>query len=130
MDERDSGRSASLELAIGVRMRARRRQLGLSQGALAERLGVSFQQVQKYEGGVSRMAASTLLTAAEALGVTVGWLIGEDPSPDAGEDEIVRALARPGALELLEAFSRIDDARAREALVSLAREMAAGQAPV
>jgi len=130
MDERDSGRTASLELAIGVRLRTRRRQLGLSQSGLAERLGVSFQQVQKYEGGVSRMAASTLLAAAEALGVSIGWLVGEDPSPDAGEEEIVRALARPGALELLEAYSRIVDGAAREALVSLAREMAAGQTRV
>src|SRR5581483_10828585 len=107
MDAMDPGGSALLELAIGVRMRTRRRQLGLSQSDLAERLGVSFQQVQKYEGGVSRMAASTLLTAAEALGVTIGWLVGEDPSLEAGEEGIVRALARPGALELLDAFSRI-----------------------
>jgi len=68
--------------------------------------------------------------AAEALGVSVGWLVGEDASRDGGEEEIFRALARPGALELLEAFGRIPDARAREALVMLAREMAAGQAAV
>src|SRR5689334_11747993 len=130
MDAKDPGRAGPLEMAIGARLHTRRRQLGLSQSDLAERLGVSFQQVQKYERGANRVAASTLLAAAEALGVTVGWLVGEDPSADSGEDEIFRALARPGALELLEAFGRIPDARAREALVMLAREMAAGQAIV
>jgi transcriptional regulator with XRE-family HTH domain len=130
MDARDPGRAGPLELAIGARLRTRRRQLGLSQSDLAERLGVSFQQVQKYERGASRVAASTLLTAADALNVTVGWLVGEDPSLEAGEEDIFRALSRPGAMELLESFNRIGDARAREALVMLAREMAAGQAAV
>jgi transcriptional regulator with XRE-family HTH domain len=131
MDARDPGRAGQLELAIGVRLRTRRRQLGLSQSDLAERLGVSFQQVQKYERGASRVAASTLLVAAEALRVTVGWLVGEDPSLDGGEDDdLFRALSRPGALELLDAFNRISDARARDALVTLVREMASGQTPV
>ncbi|MFL5296247.1 MAG: helix-turn-helix domain-containing protein [Phenylobacterium sp.] len=122
-DAKDTGRTAQLELAIGARMRTRRRQLGLSQTDLAERLGVSFQQVQKYERGANRVAASTLLAAAQALGVTIGWLVGEDVV-DASEDEdLFRALSRPGAMELLEAFNLIPDARARQALVSLAREM-------
>jgi transcriptional regulator with XRE-family HTH domain len=126
MDARDPARAAQLELAIGARMRTRRRQLGLSQSDLAERLGVSFQQVQKYERGANRVAASTLLAASQALGVTIGWLVGEDAVEDAGDDEIFRALSRPGALELLDAFNLIPDNRARQALVSLAREM--GQA--
>jgi transcriptional regulator with XRE-family HTH domain len=125
MDAMEPGRHAHLELAIGARIRTRRRQMGLSQSALAERLGVSFQQVQKYERGANRVAASTLLAAAEALNVSVGWLIGEDESAAAsGEEDIFRALSQPGALELLAAFNRIPDERAREALVSLAREMA------
>jgi transcriptional regulator with XRE-family HTH domain len=132
MDAKDPGGSALLEIAIGARMRTRRRQLGLSQSDLAERLGVSFQQVQKYERGANRVAASTLLSAASALGVTIGWLVGEDPSLDAGDEDIFNALSRPGALELLAAFNQIPDSRARQALVSLAREMAgtAGQASV
>src|SRR5581483_5237335 len=100
MDAMDPGGSALLEVAIGARMRTRRRQLGLSQSDLAERLGVSFQQVQKYERGANRVAASTLLCAAHALGVTIGWLVGEDQSLDSGDEDIFRALSRPGALEL------------------------------
>ncbi|MCR5878061.1 helix-turn-helix domain-containing protein [Phenylobacterium sp. J367] len=124
MQPKDAGRTAALELAIGARIRTRRRQLGLSQTDLAEKLGVSFQQVQKYERGANRVAASTLIAAAEALGATVSSLVGEDPSGrDSGDDEIFRALARPGALELLKAFDGIADARARAALVALAKEM-------
>ena len=115
MDVSGPGRSAQLELAIGARMRTRRRQLGLSQSDLAERLGVSFQQVQKYERGANRVAASTLLAAARALNVSVGWLAGEDPLLDPGEEDVFRALSKPGALELLEAFNRVPDARARQA---------------
>ena len=124
MDAMEPARFMQLELAIGARLRTRRKQLGLSQSDLAERLGVSFQQVQKYERGANRVAASTLLAAAQALNVTVGWLVGEDVVPDAGDEEVFRALAKPGSMELLEAFNRIPDARSRHALVGLAREMA------
>jgi len=131
MDLRDPGRTTQLELAIGARMRARRRQLGLSQSDLAERLGVSFQQVQKYERGANRVAATTLLAAAHALNVSVSWLIGEDAAEtgEDGDEHVFRALARPGALELLEAFNAIPDPRARQAFLALAREMAIAAPP-
>lgn len=123
MQPKESVKSAAIELAIGARMRTRRRQLGLSQTNLAEALGVSFQQVQKYERGANRVAASTLVAAAEALGVTVGWLVGEEGGGAGDDDEVFRALARPGALEILQAFNEIPDNRARAALLALAQEM-------
>jgi len=123
MDAKDPARTAQIDLAIGARLRTRRRQLGLSQSDLSERLGVSFQQVQKYERGANRVAASTLLAAAQALNVTIGWLVGEDILDQADDDEVFRALSKPGALEILDAFNRIPDARARAALLLLAREM-------
>ncbi|HVI31645.1 helix-turn-helix transcriptional regulator [Phenylobacterium sp.] len=127
MQPKDAGRTAALELAIGGRIRARRRQLGLSQSDLAHALGVSFQQVQKYERGANRVAASTLIATAQALSTTVAWLVGEDGGTREDDDEVFRALARPGALELLQAFDGIPDGRARAALVALAREMASGR---
>ncbi|MDE2487039.1 MAG: helix-turn-helix transcriptional regulator [Alphaproteobacteria bacterium] len=102
-------------------MRARRRQLGLNQTELAERLGVSFQQVQKYERGTNRVAASTLVAAAQALSTTVAWLVGEDGQ--AGDDDLYLALSRPGAIEMLRAFNAVPDAKARSALLTLAQEM-------
>jgi len=130
MQRREQGRHPGLETAIGARIRARRRQLGLSQTELAERLGVSFQQVQKYEQGTNRVAASTLVAAAAALATTVGWLVGEDVSTSPGDDELFQALARPGAIEMLRAFNAIPDARARSALLTLTQEMAAARQPV
>jgi transcriptional regulator with XRE-family HTH domain len=125
METPDPGRTAQLELIIGARLRTRRRQLGLSQGDLAERLGVSFQQVQKYERGANRVAASTLLAAAQALNTTIAWLVGEEASGRDDDDDVFRALSRPGALEILQAFNAIPDLRTRVALLALAREMAA-----
>jgi transcriptional regulator with XRE-family HTH domain len=128
MDTPDPGRTAQLELMIGARLRTRRRQLGLSQSDLAQRLGVSFQQVQKYERGANRVAASTLLTAAQALGTSISWLVGEEVSGRDDDDDVFRALSRPGALEILQAFNAISDPRTRMALLALAREMAGGAA--
>ena len=125
MESRELSRTVALELAIGARIRTRRRQLGLSQSDLADKLGVSFQQVQKYERGSNRVAASTLLAAAGALSTTVAWLVGEEASGRDDDEDVFRALARPGALEILEAFNAIPDPRLRAALLALAREMAA-----
>ena len=123
MDTADPGRTSTLELMIGARMRTRRRQRGLSQTDLAERLGVSFQQVQKYERGANRVAASTLLTAAQVLGTSISWLVGEEVSGREDDEDVFRALARPGALEVLQAFNAISDPKIRAALLSLAKEM-------
>jgi transcriptional regulator with XRE-family HTH domain len=112
-----------VDIAIGARMRLRRKTLGISQGALAERIGVSFQQVQKYERGANRVSGSTLVAVAAALDTSVGWLVGEDGAISDVADELVRALAVNGAVELLEAFAAIPRASARAALVALAREM-------
>jgi len=119
---KDVGRAAELEREIGARIRARRRQLGLSQSELADQLGVSFQQVQKYERGANRVAASTLVVTAMALGVGISWLVGED-APQEGELELLSALSRPGALEILQAFNAIPDLRGRNALLAIAEEM-------
>src|SRR5947209_17250934 len=93
MERNEQARYTALELSIGARLRARRRQLGLSQTDLAEQLGVSFQQVQKYERGANRIAASTLVTAADALSTSVAWLVGEDGADREEDDELFRALA-------------------------------------
>ena len=114
-----------VDIAIGARMRLRRKSLGVSQGVLADRIGVSFQQVQKYERGANRVSGSTLVAVAAALDTTVGWLVGEEGAISDVADDIVQALAVSGAVGLLEAFVDIPKAAARAALVALAREMAA-----
>ena len=112
-----------VDIAIGARMRLRRKTLGMSQGTLAERIGVSFQQVQKYERGANRVSGSTLVAVAAALDTSVGWLVGEDGAISDVADDLVQALAMTGAVELLEAYAAIPKASARAALTALAQEM-------
>jgi transcriptional regulator with XRE-family HTH domain len=120
------GRAAQpLDAAIGAILRLRRRQAGVSQQQLAEALGISWQQVRKYETGRNRIAAATLVAAAEALRCRASSLLPEEPPTEAEpEPAWMQALKTPGALELLEAFSRIHDARRRTAVVAIAQGLA------
>lgn len=70
------------DIAIGEKLRACRALRGMSQTALGDAIGVSFQQVQKYEKGTNRISGSRLRKAAKALGVQVVELIGEDETAD------------------------------------------------
>ncbi|TGY89183.1 XRE family transcriptional regulator [Marinicauda algicola] len=73
-DERDTPRSASaLDVHIGERLRQARKLAGLSQSAMGEAVGVTFQQVQKYERGANRIPASRLYELAAVLGVPLGF---------------------------------------------------------
>lgn len=64
---------SSVDVHVGARLRTRRKELGLSQTAVGQGLGYSFQQVQKYERGVNRISASALWTLALLLEVEVGY---------------------------------------------------------
>lgn len=113
---------------VGLKIRARRKVLGVSQSALADALGLTFQQVQKYERGANRVSASMLVRIAEKLQCTVGYLVGEEGG-SAGEldgAQLAR-LASSGVAELVEAYNAIQSPRARAALMQLARSMAEGE---
>jgi transcriptional regulator with XRE-family HTH domain len=112
-----------IDVALGARIRARRLELGLSQTKLANALGLTFQQVQKYERGDNRVSASTLVRAAATLQASVGALIGESGGP--GNDRpVFHQLATPGAFDLIDAYAAITDADVRRALLNLARTLA------
>lgn len=129
-----------IDVAVGARIRARRTALGVSQTALAKALGLTFQQVQKYEKGANRVSASTLVRVARELGVTVAFLVGEEDDPrSSGQtpSSLASAAAASGtgdsglgavgiaeALELVEVFGRIGDASVRRAMVKLLQTMA------
>lgn len=113
-----------IDIAIGARMRLRRKSLGISQGVLSDRVGVSFQQIQKYERGANRVSGSMLVSIAAALDTTVGWLVGEEGGMSDAADDILQALALTGATDLLEAYAAIRRPSARAALLALAQEMA------
>lgn len=120
---------------VGERVRARRKQLGLSQDRLGEALGLTFQQVQKYERGTNRISASKLFDAAAALQVEVPFFF-EGLTPGAGLDGVsepdapaFQALTlQPDDIELLTAFRSITRKRMRRRVLELVRELA-GEEP-
>jgi transcriptional regulator with XRE-family HTH domain len=116
-----------IDVAVGARVRIRRRWLGLSQTELAKALGITFQQVQKYERGANRVSASMLVKIAAKLETTVAALVGEDGSAPV-EAIIYAQLATPGATDLLAAFARIGDGEVRRALLTLAQSLSGANA--
>jgi transcriptional regulator with XRE-family HTH domain len=115
-----------LDVAIGQRIRQRRRALGLPQTALAEMVGVTFQQIQKYERGANRISFSRLVEIAAALkcqltDLTEGLDAAAPPSNLAYLNEL---LAHPGALDMLEAYVALPDPVLRRAVLQHARALA------
>lgn len=135
-DDKGSRRANPIDIHVGSRVRFRRMLLGMSQEKLGEKLGLTFQQVQKYEKGINRIGASRLFDLAQVLGVPVQFFYEEAPVPEArpvatdgaaeGPDEhsIVEFLRSRDGLELNRAFVRIPDLKARRAIVDLVRSLA------
>ncbi len=96
--------------------------MDISQQGLAQVLGVTFQQVQKYERGANRVSASMLVRIARRLECTVASLVGEESGPV--DDTLAPTLAFPGALELLSAYVKIPDAQLRRRVVDLMTSLA------
>ncbi len=111
---------------VGSRIRIRRKLLKFSQKDLAARLGLSYQQVQKYENGSNRVSASVLHRMAHCLGVSILYFFEGAPAPNPSllgtPDD---PMDKPLAVEMMLQFDRIDDAHLRSALVDLVRKMAA-----
>jgi transcriptional regulator with XRE-family HTH domain len=112
-----------IDVAVGARIRAWRLYRDMSQTSLAKDLGLTFQQVQKYELGSNRVSASTLVRTAAALDVSVALLVGEAGGL-AADGPVAQQLATPGAFDLLDAYTRISQPGVRRAILRLARAVA------
>ncbi len=119
-----------LDVALGSRIRLRRRELGLSQEQLARQVGITFQQVQKYEHGTNRVSFSRLVEIAQALHCGVMDIVGDLDQSKASSlfSRHVARLNEPGAAELLEAYSAIQSPKHRRAILNLAKQLAEGKA--
>ena len=126
MNDRPAAEPAHpVDLYVGARLRIRRKMMGLSQTQVADALGITFQQIQKYERGANRVSASMLARIATTLKTPVAELFGE-VSPERGSvDEVAALLAQPGAIELLQAYAELPRGQARAALVDFIRSLAA-----
>ena len=116
-------KSGPLDAMVGAKIRMFRINRGMSQTALAERVGVSFQQVQKYEKGANRVGASRLSQIASVLGITVGELFESSQEKVAAANSPVHLLAEPGALRVLKAYLRTNS-RVRLAIARLVESIA------
>lgn len=133
MSEETQQRSPNpIDLHVGGRIRMRRKVLGVSQERLAEALGLTFQQVQKYERGSNRVSASKLYEIARFLGSPVSYFfegLADPASPDAGPVDGPEALMHEflmtsEGLELAAAFPKIPRGRIRRRLLDLVRSLA------
>lgn len=125
--ERGQNRRAdSRDVETGTRIRERRLALGLSQTVLGKRIGVTFQQLQKYETGKNRLGASRLQRTAEALNVPVAYFFGAGESTPQSEqpNSILEDVVDPTLIRLVKAFDRIQDRQTRQTLVVLAEKLA------
>ena len=116
---------------VGNRVRMRRKMLGMSQEKLGEGLGLTFQQVQKYEKGTNRISASRLQHISNILQVTVPFFFEGAPGQRevvATSDYVSEFLATSAGLALIKAFIRIKDAKLRRAMVALVEEIADNEA--
>jgi transcriptional regulator with XRE-family HTH domain len=120
---------------VGSRVRMRRIMLGMSQEKLGEALGLTFQQVQKYEKGTNRVGASRIAQISEILQVPVSFLFEGGPSGTKGYGEenspayVSDFLATSEGLALTRAFTRIPDAKLRRSIVEMVEQIAAREGP-
>ncbi|MEW6766586.1 MAG: helix-turn-helix transcriptional regulator [Pseudomonadota bacterium] len=123
---------------VGSRVRMRRIMLGMSQEKLGDSLGLTFQQVQKYEKGTNRIGASRLQQIAEILQVPVSFLFEGGPAGamvDGGMSEapsptyVSDFLATAEGLALARAFTSIADPKLRRSIVDLVEQMASRETP-
>ena len=133
--ERMAGKKPNpVDAHVGSRVRLRRMLLGMSQERLGESMGLTFQQVQKYEKGVNRIGASRLFQISKILDVPVQFFFEE--APHSGDGNAVRGMAEPDSeafiieflnsregLELNRAFVKIADAKVRKSVVDLVRAL-------
>ena len=120
-----------IDLHVGNRVRTRRKSLNISQTELANGLGLTFQQVQKYERGLNRISASKLFEISRALKAPIAFFfegydgpaVGDDLEASASEQAVSHFLATAEGLELAECFTRLPSAHLRRSLLDLARAM-------
>ena len=134
------GRPSPIDVHVGSRIRLRRTLLGMSQERLGEALGLTFQQVQKYERGVNRVGASRLFDLSRVLDVPISFFFDDMPESLASTygSQVSRraagfaemqdgftddALNRRETLELVRAYYRITDPAVRKRVFDLIKSM-------
>ncbi len=127
-----------IDVHVGSRLRLRRMMLGISQEKLGDKLGLTFQQIQKYEKGTNRIGASRLFKLSQVLDVNIQFFfdeleLGSDSADGNGsepsqESHVLEFLNSREGLELNKAFVQISDQKVRRRLTDLIRALAKEEA--
>jgi transcriptional regulator with XRE-family HTH domain len=127
-------RPNSTDAYVGSRVRMRRKMLGMSQEKLGEQLGITFQQVQKYEKGANRVGASRLQTISQVLEMPISYFFPQQPAAAGGMGESAQSdyisdfMMSSEGIELNRAFAQIKDPKLRRKVIDLVRTMATSEA--
>ncbi len=126
-----------IDVYVGTRIRLRRNLIAMSQEKLGERLGITFQQVQKYEKGTNRVGASRLKSIAEIMGVPVEFFFEDAPSEQGGLHTGFREapstplvpdfMSSTETVNLSRAFMKIRDPKVRRKILDLVKALAADE---
>ena len=127
-------RPNSTDAYVGSKVRMRRMILGMSQEKLGEQLGITFQQVQKYEKGANRIGASRLQAISQILEMPISYFFPQEPATAGGMGESAQSdyvsdfMMSSEGIELNRAFAQIKDPKLRRKVIDLVRTMAATNA--
>jgi len=128
---RGTGVPDPVDVHVGARIRTRRLLIGMNQETLAKALGLTFQQVQKYEGGANRVSASRLAQVAEVLGVSIAYFFSDldvaGAPATARELETRELMQRPEAIELTRWYYAIADQQLRHQFLDMVKAVAQSQ---
>lgn len=126
-----------IDVHVGGRVRLRRMMVGFSQDKLGEALGLTFQQVQKYEKGINRIGASRLFQISKTLSVPVQFFyddygdegamiagFAEEPAKDPVASDFMDLLSTPEGVQLCKSFSSIKDPQVRRKVLDLVKTLA------
>ncbi len=118
-----------IDIDVGNRIRLQRKLKGISQAAFGDALGVTFQQVQKYEKGTNRVSASRLSQVSRILDQPVSYFFGSGQSEHTGNqetDEVAQFVGSSEGLSLNRHYARISDTRVRRKFLALVISLADG----
>jgi transcriptional regulator with XRE-family HTH domain len=129
-----TSRTQAWDAEIGRRIRARRLECGMSQVTLGESLGITFQQIQKYEKGMNGVSSGRLKQISTLLEVPMSFFYGPDEDEKTGETalsptQLFKLLSRPDTLRLVAAFDRVTSGDVRRSLIRRVEKIAPAETP-
>jgi transcriptional regulator with XRE-family HTH domain len=132
MSEMSKKRPNPIDVHVGCRIRLRRTMSGMSQERLGDSLGITFQQIQKYERGTNRVGASRLQNIANILNVPVSFFFENSPGQDTSlidlpQDDLQVFLSSPEGFRLNQEFVKITDPKVRLRIVEMVKAIAVDQ---